>query len=55
MPLGTEVGLVLRDTVFDVDPANPRKKGHTHPTKFLAHVYCGQMVGWMKTPLGTEV
>jgi len=21
----------------------------------LAHVYCGQMVGWMKTPLGTEV
>jgi len=21
----------------------------------LAHVYCGQMAGWMKTPLGTEV
>jgi len=21
----------------------------------LAHVYCGQMAGWMSTPLGTEV
>jgi len=21
----------------------------------LAHVYCGQMAGWMTTPLGTEV
>jgi len=30
-------------------------KGHTHPTQFLAHVYYGQMAGWMKTPLGTEV
>jgi len=26
-----------------------------HPTQFLAHVYCGQTDGWMKTPLGTEV
>jgi len=25
------------------------------PTQFLAHVYCSQMAGWMKTPLGTEV
>jgi len=24
-------------------------------TQFLAHVYCGQMAGWTKTPLGTEV
>jgi len=54
MPLGTEVGLGLRDIVFDVHPATPRKR-HTHPTQFLAHVYCGQMAGWMKTPLGTEV
>jgi len=30
MPLGTEVGLGLRDIVFDVDPATPRKR-HTHP------------------------
>jgi len=55
MPHGTEVGLGLRDIVFDVGPATP-EKGHTiNPTQFLAHVYCGQMVGWMKTPLGTEV
>jgi len=51
--IGTEVGLDLRDIVFDLDPAP--EKGHTHPTQFLAHVYCGQMAGWMKTPLGTEV
>jgi len=24
-------------------------------THFLAHVYCSQLAGWMKTPLGTEV
>ena len=33
----------------------PQKNRHTHPTQFLAHVYCGQMAGWMKTPLGTKV
>ena len=31
------------------------EKGHTHSTQFLAHVYCGQTAGWIKTPLGTEV
>jgi len=32
----------------------PEKRAHPlHP--FLAHVYCGQAAGWMKTPLGTEV
>jgi len=55
MPLGMELGLGLRDIVFDVDPATPRKKGTPTTTQFLAHVYCGQMAGWMKTPLGTEV
>ena len=55
MPLGGEVGLGLRDIVFDVDAASPRKKDTTTPTQFLAHVYCGQMDGWMRTPLGTEV
>ena len=55
MPLSTEVGLgATRHIVFDMDPTTP-EKGHTHPTQFLAHVYCGQMAGWMKTPLGTEV
>jgi len=55
MPIGMEVGLGLRDIVFDVDPASPRKMGTPTPTQFLAHVYCGQMVGWMKTPLGREI
>ena len=57
MPLGTEVGLGLRDIVFDVTQLPP-EKWHTHSTQLLAHVYCGQMAGnsgWMKTPLGTEV
>jgi len=26
-----------------------------HLTQFLAHVYCGQIAVWMKTPLGMEV
>ena len=33
----------------------PPEKGTPVPTQFLAYVYCGQMAGWMKTPLGTEV
>jgi len=40
--------------VFDGDPATP-EKGQPTPPNFLANVYCGQMVGWMKTPLGTKV
>jgi len=37
-------------------PGYLQKKGHPlHPTQFLAHVYCGQMAGWMKKPLSTEV
>jgi len=36
-------------------PSSPRKKGTPTPTQFLTHVYCGQMAGWMKRPLGTEV
>jgi len=55
MPLGMEVGLSPGDFVFDRGPATPRKKGTPTPTQFLAHVYCGQTAGWMKTPLGTEV
>jgi len=33
-------------------PSYPQKKGHIHPTQFLAHVYCGQTAAVM---LGTEV
>ena len=36
-------------------PSYPQKKRHTHPYPILAHVYCGQMVGWMKTPLDTAI
>ena len=36
-------------------PSYPWRKGHTHPDPILAHVYCGQTAGSMKTPLGTEV
>jgi len=55
MPLGMQVGLSPGDFVLDGDPAPPRKKVRPNPTEFLAHVYCGQVAGWMKTPLGTEV
>jgi len=34
MPLGMEVGLGLRDTVFDVDPATPEKMAHALPPNF---------------------
>ena len=35
-------------------PSSPSQKGDRAP-QFLVHVYCGQMLGWMKTPLGTEL
>jgi len=54
MPRGMEVGLGLRDIVFDMDPAAPRKKGTSTLTQFLANVYCGEMAGWIKTPLGSK-
>ena len=54
MALGMEVGLGPGDCVR-WGPSYPQEKGHIHPTQFLAHVYCGQTAGWMKTPLGTEV
>jgi len=55
MALGLEVGLGPGDFVFDGDPATPRTECTPTPTQFLAHVYCGQTAGCMKTPLGTEV
>ena len=54
MPLSMEVGLGPGVFVFNGTQL-PQKKGHTHPTQFLAHVYYGQTAGWMKTPLGMEV
>jgi len=55
MALGMEVGLGPGDFVFDGDPATPRTEGIPTTTQFLAHVYCGQMTGWMKMPVGAEV
>ena len=54
MSLGTEASLGFA-TLCSMWTQLPKKKGHTHPTQFSAHVCCGQMAGWMKTPLGTEV
>jgi len=50
MALGMKVGLGPGDFVFDGDPATPRTEGTPTTTQFLAHVYCGQTAGWMKTP-----
>ena len=47
------VGLGPGDFVLDGDAAPP-EKGHIS-TQFLAHVDCGQTVGWIKVPLGTQV
>jgi len=48
-----EVGLGPCHIVLDGDTAPLPKKGQS--PQFLAHVYCGQTAGWIKTPLGTEV
>jgi len=53
MPLGTEVGLGVRDIVLDGDPS-PLPKGAQAP-QFSANVRCGETVGWTKMPLGMEV
>ena len=47
-----QVGLGSGHIVLDGDPAPP-PKGHSPP--FSAHICCGQMVGWIKMPLGMEV
>ena len=53
MSLDTEVALGAGDTVLYENPDPPRK-GHS-PPPLLARVYCGQMAGWIRIPLGTEV
>ena len=62
MPLSMEVGLVPGDCVRWKLSSPPQKKGCRSSAfpkgakpQFSAHVYCGQTVAWMKTPLGTEV
>jgi len=45
MPLGTEVGLGLRNIVFDVDPVTPRKKAHPPQRNFGSCLFWPN--GWM--------
>jgi len=54
IPFGAEVGLSPGDIVLNGDSA-PLEKGTAPPPHFSAHVYCGEMAGWMKMPLDTEV
>jgi len=51
MPLGRELGHGPGVIVLDGDP---QKRRHSSP-HFLADIYCGQMAGWIKMPLGVEV
>ena len=51
MKLGMEVG--LGHIVLDGDPAATSPKEHS--PQFSANVCYGQMAGWIKMPLGTEV
>jgi len=50
MPLGTEVGLVLRNSVR----RGPRSPLKGHSPQFSAIVHSGQTAGWTKIPLGME-
>ena len=54
MKLGMQIGLRPGHIVLDGDPAPLPQKG-AEPPPFLAHVYCGQMAGWIKMALGMEV
>ena len=45
MKLGMEVGLGPGHIVLDGDPAPPQRGT---ASQFLAHVCCGQTVGWIK-------
>jgi len=56
MKLGIQVGLGAGHIVLDGDagPSSPRPKGHS-PTQFSVHICCGEMVAWIKMPLGMEL
>ena len=50
-----EVGLSPGDFVLDEDPAPLSPKRGQRPPQFSAHVYRGQMAGWIKIALGMAV
>ena len=49
-----EVGLSPGYIVLNGDSA-PLKGSQQPPPQFLAHVYCGQMAGWIEMPLGMDI
>jgi len=57
--LGLGLGLVMTVQFMTVQILTVQIKtgnyGRFSSPQFLAHVYCGQMAGWIKMPLGTEV
>ena len=53
MKLGVQVGLGPDHIVLGRDPAPPPPKAQN--PRFSAHIYCGQMAGWIKMPLGMEM
>jgi len=53
MKLSMQVGLGPGYIVSDWDAALPLQRGIA--PQFSAHIYCGQMAGWIKMPLGREV
>jgi len=55
MPLGTKVGLDPGDIVLDRDWSPRLKNAAQQPSHFSAYVYCGQMAGSIRVPLGTKV
>jgi len=50
-----QVGLSPGVFVFDGDPALPPQKEGGAPPQFPAHVFCGQMAGWIKMALGMKM
>jgi len=36
-------------------PSSPSASPKGHSPQFSAHICCGQMTGWIKMPLGTEI
>jgi len=54
MARGVEVGLGPGNIVLNEDPAPLPKRG-AEPPQYSSRVYYGQVAGWIKMPLCTEV
>jgi len=50
------LSIVAKHCCMDKMPlGTPPERGTAAPAQFLVHGYCGQMAGWIRIPLGTEV